>query len=56
MYMKGFQFGSVVKNPPTDAGDTGSIPCLGRFHVLQGNEAHVPQLLGLSLEPRSHKY
>ena len=24
-------------------GDIGSIPGLGRFHMLQGNEAHVPQ-------------
>ena len=27
----------VVKNPPTNAGDMGSIPGLGRFHILQGN-------------------
>lgn len=26
----------VVKNPPANAGDTGSIPCLGRCHVLVG--------------------
>ena len=26
----GFPGGSVVKNPPTNAGDTGSIPGLGR--------------------------
>ena len=25
--------GSVVKNPPADAGDMSSIPALGRFHV-----------------------
>ena len=29
--------GSVVKNPITNAGDTGSIPGLGRFHILRGN-------------------
>ena len=26
----GLSGGSVVKNPPTSAGDVGSIPCLGR--------------------------
>ena len=29
--------GSVVKNPPTTAGDTGSIPGLGRSHMPQSN-------------------
>ena len=40
--VRGCPFGSVVKNPPVDAGDTGSIPGLGRFHVLQlsGLEHH----------------
>ena len=27
----------VVKNLPVNAGDTASIPGLGRFHMLQGN-------------------
>ena len=27
----------VVKNLPVNAGDTGLIPGLGRFHMLQGN-------------------
>ena len=27
----------VVKNLPVNAGDTGSVPGLGRFHMLQGN-------------------
>ena len=30
MYM-GFPGGSVVKNPPANAGDTGLIPGLGRY-------------------------
>ena len=30
-----FPGGPVVKNPPANAGDTGSIPDLGRSHVLQ---------------------
>ena len=29
--IKGFPGGSVVKNPPANAGDTGLIPGLGQF-------------------------
>ena len=29
--MKGFPGGAEVKNPPANAGDTGSIPGWGRF-------------------------
>ena len=29
--------GAVVKNLPANAGDTGSIPDLGRSHMLQSN-------------------
>ena len=32
-----FPGGTVVKNPPASAGDTGSSPGPGRFHVLQSN-------------------
>ena len=39
----GFPGGIVAKNPPANAGDTGSIPGPGRSHMLQGNKAHVPQ-------------
>ena len=28
---------AVVKNPPANARDTGSIPGLGRSHMLQSN-------------------
>ena len=31
----------MEKNLPADAGDTGSIPGLGRFHMLRSNEAHA---------------
>ena len=37
----------MVKSLPANAGDMGSIPGLGRFHMTQGNQAHVPQLLSL---------
>ena len=33
------------KNLPANAGDMGSIPGPGRFHMLRSNQAHVPQLL-----------
>ena len=46
---QGFPGGSMVKNPPAKAGDTGSIPGPGRSHMLQDNYAHEPQLL-------SHNY
>ena len=29
--------GTVVKNPPASAGDTGSIPGPGRYHMLRSN-------------------
>ena len=35
----------MVKNPPANAGDTGSSPGLGRSHMLQSNLAREPQLL-----------
>jgi len=35
----------MVKNPPSSAGDMDLIPGSGRFHMLQSNKAHAPQLL-----------
>ena len=32
-----FPCGTVVKNPPADAGDMGSIPGLGRSHMPRSN-------------------
>ena len=40
-----FPGGAVVKNPPANVGDMGSIPGLGRSHVTRSNKAHAPQLL-----------
>ena len=34
---QGFPGGAVVKNPPANAGDTGSSPGPGRSHMLQSN-------------------
>ena len=37
----------MVKNPPANAGEMGSIPGQGGSHMPQSNSAHVPQLLSL---------
>ena len=42
----------VVKNPPANAGDTGSIPGPGRPHMPQSNWACAPQLLSLCSRAR----
>ena len=34
---QGFPGGAVVKNPPANAGGTGSSPGLGRSHMLWSN-------------------
>ena len=34
---------SVDENLPANAGDIGSIPGLGRFHMPPGNQARVPR-------------
>ena len=49
----GFSGGSVVKNPPANAGDMGSIPSPGGSHMPQSGCAQVPQLLTCALVPRS---
>ena len=35
--VKGFPGGTVVKNPPANAGDTGSSPGPGRSHMPRTN-------------------
>ena len=55
-----FLGGSMVKNLSASAGDTRSIPCPGRSHILWRNEAHAPQLLSPywahALEPGNCNY
>ena len=41
----------MVKNPPANAGDTSSIPDLGRSHIPWSKWAFLPQLLGLCSRP-----
>ena len=45
----------MVKNPPANAGDSGLILGLGRFHLPRGNQACAQLLKQVSLEPRLHK-
>ena len=47
-----FPGGTVVKNPPANAGDVGSIPGLGRSHMPRSNEVRAPQLLSLCSRAR----
>ena len=35
--LQGFPGGAVAKNPPANAGDTGSSPGPGRSHMPQSN-------------------
>ena len=35
--LRDFPEGTVIGNLPANAGDTGSIPGLGRFHMLRSN-------------------
>ena len=51
--LQDFPGGTVVKNLPANAGDTGSSPGLGRSHMPPSNQARVPQLL--SLCSRAHE-
>ena len=48
-----FPGGTVDKNLPANAGDSGSIPGLGRFHMPQATKAHAPQILSLCF--RAHE-
>ena len=47
-----FPGSAVVKNPPANAGDTGSSPGLGRSHVPRSNQVSVPQLPSLRSRAR----
>ena len=53
-----FPCSSVVKNPRASAGGMRLSPGLGRSHVPQSNQAHVPQLLSLRAlqQQRSHRH
>ena len=44
---KEFPGGPADRSPPANAGDTGSSPCPGGFHMPPSDQAFVPQLLSL---------
>ena len=46
---EGFPGGAVVENLPTNAGDRGSSPGLGRSHMPWSEKAREPQLLSLRI-------
>ena len=55
MYKGDFHGGTVVKVAHcllANAGDTGSIPRLGRSHMPQSNQARAPQLQSLCSRAR----
>ena len=52
---QGFPGVSVVKNPPANAGDTGSIPDPGRSHMQWSNSAWQPQLLRPPPQESKHR-
>ena len=37
LWLRDFHGGTVVKNPPANAGDSGSMPGPGRSHIPQSN-------------------
>ena len=43
--VEGFLLGSVLKNPPAKAGDTGSIQCLGQEDPLENKMATHSSIL-----------
>ena len=51
----GFPGGTVVENPPADAGDMGSIPALGSPHMPQ-TRPMSHNCWGCPLEPGGHNY
>ena len=48
----GFPGGTVVKNPPANAGDKGSSLGPGSSHMPWSSEARAPQLLSLHSRAR----
>ena len=52
MHTSRFPGGSMVKNPPANARDTGLIASLGIPYMLWSNQAYVPQLLNLCSRAR----
>ena len=52
--IKAFSDGSLVKNLPASAGDTGSVPGPGRSHMLGTTKPMCHNYLAYALEPVSN--
>ena len=52
----GFPGGSVVKNLSANAGDMGSVPDPGRFHMPPATKPVHLNYWAYALEPGSHSY
>ena len=46
----------MVKNPPANIGDAGSIPDLGRFHMPRAIKTESQLLSPRSIESESYNY
>ena len=53
---EGFPGGAVVKNPPTNAGDTGSIPGLEDPTCRGATKSVRHNYWACAVEPASHNY
>ena len=56
MLLSDFPGGTVVKNPPANAGDTGSRPGQGRSHNRGATNPVHHNYWACALEPASHNY
>ena len=54
--MRGFLGGAVLKNPPANAGDTGSIPGPERSHMRRATKPVYHNYWAYALEPTTHSY
>ena len=55
-HFSGFPGGAVVKNPPANAGDTGSSPGPGKSHMRGATKPMPHNYWACALEPVSHNY
>ena len=51
--LHGWEFpgGAIIKNPPANAGDTGSVPALGRSHAVEQLTCALKPLKPMHREP-----
>ena len=56
LYTRDFPGGAVVKNLPANAGDTRSIPGLGRSHMPWATKPMGHNYWACALEPARHNY